>query len=124
MRGTSPEFERVRAMCLALPEVSERLSHGESCFFIRGKKSFLSFADRHHDDRQGVWCAAPRGAQEALLETGRECYFRPPYVGHRGWVGIYVDRELDWDEIAGIVEGAHRQVAPSDLLKLVDIAKS
>jgi hypothetical protein len=64
---------RVRAICVALPEVEERLNHGEPAWFVRGKKQFVIFADRHHHDRVGFWCAAPEGGQEALAapEPGR-----------------------------------------------------
>src|ERR1035438_6374634 len=68
-------LERLRRICLALPETTERLSHGEPNWFVRGKKTFVSYADRHHDDRAAFWCAAPPGAQQALVaeqpEIGR-----------------------------------------------------
>src|SRR3954451_25474254 len=97
-------LDRLRALCLALPEVTERNSHGDPASFIRGKRSFITFADHHHDDRLAFWCAAPPGAQAMLLEAAPERFFRPPYVGHRGWLGMYLDVPVDWDEIAGIVE--------------------
>ncbi|ADB33602.1 conserved hypothetical protein [Kribbella flavida DSM 17836] len=110
-------LERLRALCLALPEVTERLSHGEPTWFVRGRKTFVMFANRHHDDRVGCWCAAPEGAQEELLATDPERFFRPPYVGHRGWVGVYLDVEdVDWDQLADVVRDAYRQVAPKSLV--------
>src|SRR4051794_10322749 len=96
-------LESLRRLCLALPEVSERLSHGEPTWFVGGKKVFVNFADHHHDDRLAFWCAAPDGAQEALLAAAPELFFRPPYVGHRGWLGVWLDVPFDWDEIAGLV---------------------
>ena len=114
-------LERVRGICLGLPEATERLSHGEPTWFVRDKKTFVMFADRHHDDRVGCWCAAPEGAQEALIEEDPERFFRPAYVGHRGWVGVYLDVEgIDWGQVQEIVEDAYRQVAPKSLVALLD----
>ncbi|MFG6196114.1 MmcQ/YjbR family DNA-binding protein [Nonomuraea sp. JJY05] len=108
--------ERLRALCLALPEVTERLSHGEPTWFVRGKKTFVMFADHHHDDRLAFWCAAPSGAQGELVAEDPERFFRPPYVGHRGWLGVYLDVEVDWTEVAEIVADAYRQIAPKSLI--------
>ena len=77
-------IDRLRELCLALPEVTERPSHGEPTWFIRGKATFVTFADHHHDDRLAFWCAAPPGAQAALVGSDPERFFVPPYVGHRG----------------------------------------
>ena len=105
-------LDRVRELCLSLPETSERLSHGQPSFFIREKKTFVMYLDNHHDDgRLALWLAAPEGMQEALVQASPECYFRPPYVGHRGWLGVVLHGEVDWDEIAGIVEDAYATVA-------------
>jgi hypothetical protein len=119
-RGTSTEAERLRALCLALPEVTERLSHGEPTWFVRDKKVFVSLSDHHHDDRVGFTCAAPAGAQEALVDERPEQFYRPPYVGHRGWLGVYLDVPVDWDEIADIVLDAYRQIAPKALVAQLD----
>lgn len=104
------QVQRLRELCLALPGVSERLSHGEPSWFV--KKQFLTLADHHHDDRFGFWAAAPDGAQEQWLSTDPGRFFRPPYVGGRGWIGVYLDVEQDWEDIAEIVEAAHGVVAP------------
>jgi len=117
---TDQPLERLRALCLALPEVSERVSHGEPAWFVRGKKQFVTLADHHHDDRLAFWCAAPLGAQEALVGSDPEHYFRPPYVGHRGWLGVYLDVKVDWDEIGEIVVEAYRAVAPTKLAALLE----
>ncbi|MGN9845320.1 MmcQ/YjbR family DNA-binding protein [Nonomuraea sp. H19] len=110
-------LDRLRRLCLALPETTERLSHGEPTWFVRGKKTFVMFADHHHDDRLAFWCAAPPGAQEELVAEAPERFFRPPYVGHRGWLGVYLDvPEMDWAEIAEIVADAYRQIAPKTLV--------
>ena len=101
-------LERVRAACLALPETSERLSHGSPAFFIRGTRSFLTFQDDHHGDgRLAIWCAAPEGMQEALVEEDPEHYFRPPYVGVRGWLGVRLDRGIEWERVAEAIETAY-----------------
>jgi hypothetical protein len=112
-------LEELRRICLTLPETTERLSHGEPTWFVRGRKSFVTYADHHHDDRLACWCAAPPGAQEALVAADPERYFRPPYVGHRGWVGIYLDVAVDWAEVTEIVTDAYRAVAPAKLIAQV-----
>jgi hypothetical protein len=111
---------RLRRLCLAFPEVSERLSHGEPAWFVHGRKLFVTYADHHHDDRLAFWCAAPEGIQEAFVEADREHYFRPPYVGVRGWLGVYLDVPVDWDEVAAIVGDAYRCVAPRKLIVELD----
>lgn len=104
---------RVRALCLALPEASERASHGAPTFFVRGKRAFVTFQDDHHGDgRLALWCAAPDGVQPVLVENAPEHYFVPPYVGHRGWIGLRLDRGVGWDEVASVVREAYRAVAP------------
>jgi hypothetical protein len=114
-------LERLRRLCLALPEATERLSHGEPTWFVQGKKTFVMYANHHHDDRLGFWCAAPDGAQEILVASAPERFFRPPYVGHRGWLGVRLDVEgVDWDQIADLVTDAWRTVAPKRLLARLD----
>ena len=115
---------RIRELCLSLPETSERPSHGAPTFFILGKKTFLTVHDDHHGDgRLAIWCAAPEGLQSMLVQADAERFFVPPYVGHRGWLGVRLDRGLDWDEIAGIVEDAYLTVAPRRLIEAVDLAR-
>jgi predicted DNA-binding protein (MmcQ/YjbR family) len=87
---------------------------------VRDKKVFVTYADHHHDDRLGFWCAAPPGAQQALVAGDPGRYFVPPYVGHRGWLGVYLDVPVDWDEIAELVVDAYRQVAPGRLVAELD----
>jgi predicted DNA-binding protein (MmcQ/YjbR family) len=109
-------LERLRALCLALPETTERLSHGEPTWFVRDKKVFVMYDNYHHNAAHfGFWCAAPPGAQEVLVNAAPGRFFRPPYVGHRGWLGVYLDVPVDWDEIAGLVADAYRTVAPPKL---------
>jgi hypothetical protein len=110
-------LERLRRICLALPETSERLSHGPPSFFVRDKKCFLMLLDDHHGDgRFAIWCAAPPGNQELLIAAHGDRFFRPPYVGHRGWLGVLLNDGVDWDELEGIVEDAFASVAPKALL--------
>jgi len=106
-------LERLRKICLAFPETSERLSHGAPSFFVRDKSPFVMLMDNHHGDgRFAIWCAAPDGAQEALVASDPERFFRPPYVDHRGWIGVRLERP-DWKIVAAIVEDAYRRIAPA-----------
>ena len=115
----SDPLPRLRALCLALPEVTEKVSHGEPTWFVR--KVFVTYAERHHDDRVGFWCAAPPGAQEALVAARPDRFFVPPYVGGRGWLGVRLDvDEIDWDEISEIVTDAYREIAPKKLVTRLD----
>ena len=110
--------ERVREICLGLPEASERPSHGAPSFFVRGKRCFAMLLDDHHGDGIfGLWVAAPPGDQALLVAADAARFFRPPYVGHRGWLGVRLDGDVDWDEVAGIVEDAWATVAPKRLLE-------
>lgn len=112
---------KIRELCLGLPEASERLSHGAPTFFVQGKRAFVMVLRNHHGDgRFAIWCAAPDGMQRLLVDSDQERFFVPPYVGHRGWLGVRLDRGLDWDELAGIVEDAYAEVAPP---KLVEAAR-
>lgn len=112
-------LERLRSVCLGLPEVVERQSHGSPAFFVRGKRAFLMVASDHHGDgRYAAWCAAPAGMQGTLVATDAERFFVPPYVGCRGWIGVRLDRGVDWDELEGIVEDAFVEVAPARLVEV------
>lgn len=117
----SSALNRVRAMCLALPEATERPSHGAPTWFVGKRPSFVSYLDDHHGDgRCGLWCAAPVGAQDAWVGSDSEQFYVPAYVGHRGWVGVRLDRGPDWDVVAEIVEDAYRTVASVRLRRLLD----
>ena len=112
----------IRRICLGLPDVTERLSHGAPTFFVREKRAFLMvLTDHHGDGRFAVWCAAGDGTQTMLVDADPDKFFVPPYVGHRGWLGVRLDRGLDWDELESIAEDAWVEVAPA---KLVDEAKA
>ena len=114
-------LEKLRELCLALPETSERPSHGAPTFFVRAKRPFVMvLTDFHGDGRFAIWCAAPEGMQKMLVDADPERFFVPPYVGHRGLLGVRLDRGLHWDELAGIAEDAYAEVAPP---KLVEAAR-
>ncbi len=78
------------------------------------------FDDHHGDNRLALWCAAPPGVQDELVEQEPDRFFVPPYVGHRGWIGVRVDIDPDWEEVAQILEQAYRLVAPKPLVELLD----
>lgn len=112
--------DRVRARCLRLPEVSERVSHGSPAFFV-GRQFVMLWPGGHHDhDFPHIWCAAPAGAQQELVESEPQRFFRPPYVGGRGWVGVRLDGEVDWDEVAELCQDAYRVIAPARLVRMLD----
>ncbi|QIS13516.1 MmcQ/YjbR family DNA-binding protein [Nocardia arthritidis] len=112
---------RIREICLALPESSERLSHGVPTFFVRTKTTFTMFTGGHYDEPgPTIWCPAPPGVQADLIDAEPERFYRPPYVGHRGWLGIRLDVDPDWVELAAIVRDAYRVVAPKKLAALLD----
>jgi hypothetical protein len=115
-------LDRLREICLAFPEVTERPSHGAPTWFVRGKSSFVTFWEHghHQHDFPHVWCAAPPGAQEALVASDPDRFFRPPYVGGRGWLGVRLDGEVDWTELAELCEDAYRVVAPKRLVQQLD----
>lgn len=112
---------RMRDICAGLPEVTERVSHGAVTFFVRGKRTLAYLTDDHHGDgRLALVCAAPPGVQEELIGSEPGRFFRPPYVGHRGWIGLRLDVAPDWAEVAGVVEEAYRCVAPVTLVRRLD----
>ncbi|GIM88226.1 MmcQ/YjbR family DNA-binding protein [Paractinoplanes toevensis] len=111
----------VRRVCRALPEVTERLSHGSPAFFVRRKQFVMLWADGHHDAAfPHLWCAAAPGSQAELIAADPDRFFRPPYVGHRGWLGVRLDRDPDWTEIAELCADAFRAVAPTALVARMD----
>ena len=113
------ELARVRTACLELPETTERLSHGGPAFFVKDKVCFVMFLDDHHDDgRLAIWCAAPEGVQSEMVETEPERFFRPPYVGHRGWLGVEL-AEVSAAELRAISREAFCSVAPPTVRKLL-----
>jgi len=122
------ELRRVRRIALALPEVNERLSHGEPCFFVRDKRPLCYFHDDHNGDgRISLWCPAPPDLQEELVSTEPERFFKPPPSASgvfAGWLGVFLDLSgpdgVHWDEISTILEEAFRMVAPKSLIAELD----
>ena len=114
------QVERVRRLCLARPGTSEKLSHGEPTFFV-GKKVFVMFANNHHNDGHiAVWLPVPPGMQSSLIESDPDTFFKPPYVGHRGWVGIELAR-IDDADLDFHIQVAWELIAPK---RLVDARSS
>jgi hypothetical protein len=107
-------LRRVRRICSAFPETTEKLSHGAPTFFAR-KKVFTMFVNNHHNDGHiAVWIPAPPGLQAMLINHSQETYFRPPYVGIRGWIGIELGCIGD-EELASHIREAWLMVAPKQL---------
>lgn len=106
-RASEKTIERVRKICLALPDATEKLSHGEPTWFAGGRV-FATLSNNHHNDGNvAVVCNAPEGAQKALIEAEPEHIYYPPYVGGGGWIGVRLDTGLDWKMIAALIEQAH-----------------
>jgi predicted DNA-binding protein (MmcQ/YjbR family) len=113
--STRTPVQRLRAICLRLPEATEKIAWGEPTWRVRGKL-FAQLDDHHHGaDHLAVWLPAPLGEQEAMIFTDPARFFRPPYVGPRGWVGVRIDRRPNWAQLATLVEQAYRLVAPPRL---------
>jgi predicted DNA-binding protein (MmcQ/YjbR family) len=112
--------ERLRKICLALPEANEKLSHGEPTWFA-GKGKVFAMLDNHHhgSPHLSVWLPQPRGAQEQLMKSDAERFFKPPYVGPKGWVGVVLDTSPDWKQVATLVRESYAFVATAKLRKLI-----
>ena len=104
-------IERVRKIALALPDTTEKLSHGEPTFFVHGRV-FVSIDNNHHGSGHvAIWCNAPSGAQESLVAADPKHFFRPSYVGTKGWLGVRLDSGLDWAVISDLLKQAHATTA-------------
>lgn len=115
-------IDRARAVCLALPEAHEVEAWGTPTFRVRNK-IFAMYADpnnHHGGGRPALWLNAAPGNQEAMMAAEPERYFKPPYVGPKGWVGVWLDKRPRWSEIAELVEDAWRRTAPKRLVAQVD----
>ena len=120
MKKSANALERLRSIVSALPETSERISHGSPTFW-GGKKTFASFhVDHHGDGRVAIWCKLPSGGQEAMVGSDPARYFVPPYVGPSGWAGIDMEGDVDWAAVAGLLEEGYRTVAPKRAIKKLD----
>jgi predicted DNA-binding protein (MmcQ/YjbR family) len=106
---------RVRKICLSLPEAHEKVAWGAPTFRVRDRQ-FVMYVDNHHGDgRLALWCKAPPGAQEELVRADPDTFFVPPYVGKGGWIGIELDKGLDWGVVAGLVRDGYLEIAPPRL---------
>jgi hypothetical protein len=104
-------IDKLREICLALPDATEKEAWGEPTFRVRGRM-FAMYANNHHDDgRIAVWCKAPLGYQSMMAGVAPKRFFVPPYVGVNGWVGVRLDLDVDWKEVAGVVEQAWRMAS-------------
>jgi len=104
---------------MALPEANEKLSHGEPTWFAGKGKIFAMLDDHHHGAAHlSVWLPQPFGAQEALISSDPERFFRPPYVGVSGWVGVVLDTGPDWHAVAALARDAYLSVATTKLRNL------
>jgi hypothetical protein len=107
---------RLRAICAALPEATEKLSHGEPTWFAGKGKVFAMLDDHHHGAAHlSVWLPQPVGVQEALIDADPKRFFRPPYVGPSGWIGVVLDVEPDWPLVERLVRDAYLHVATARL---------
>jgi predicted DNA-binding protein (MmcQ/YjbR family) len=104
--------DRLRAICLSLPEAVEKETWGDPTFRVRDRIFALV---RHGDGRLSFWCKAPEGSQMVLVGADPDRFFVPPYVGHKGWLGVRLDPEPDWAEVAALVRRSYRLIAPKRL---------
>ena len=109
-------IDRLRAICLALPEVAEKEAWGDPTFRVRDR---IFAMQKRGDGRDSVWFKAPEGVQTILVGADPRRFFVPPYVGPKGWVGMRLDDDPDWDEVAVLVRRSYRLIAPKQLAALV-----
>ncbi len=109
-----PVIGRVRELCLALPDVFEKEAWGECTFRVTGGSMFaMTDNDHHGSGHVAVWVKAPPGVQEMLVTAAPQRFFVPPYVGPKGWVGMRLDHDVDWDELADVLKDGHAMSAPT-----------
>jgi hypothetical protein len=108
-------YQAVREACLWLPEAEEFTSHGSPNFRVRGK-TFATYVVNHHGDgRVALWLNAVPGSQEQHVRSEPGHFFVPPYVGPRGWLGVILDRGIDWNRIPALIREGYEKVAPAVL---------
>jgi hypothetical protein len=121
LRGVRDEvLERLRAVCLALPEATEKEAWGQPTFRVRDKMFGMYVGNRDEGRRAALWCKAPLGVQEILVGAAPARFFVPPYVGRHGWIGVRLDGDVDWEEIADLVADSYRMTAPKRLAARLD----
>ena len=111
-------IDYLREICLALPEATEKEAWGDPTFRVR-EKLFVKFTSVDREGRTTMWCNAGPGAQDALLGSLDQAFFKPPYVGDRGWLGMYLDGNVNWGQVAAIVEEAYKSAAPKKLIATI-----
>ena len=114
---------RLRKLCLSLPETHEVEAWGEPTFRIKGGKIFAMYAsasNHHGAGRDSVWIKATKDNQELMIRSKPDRFFKPPYVGPSGWVGVYLDKSPDWNEVLELLRDGWQQIAPKKLLKAVE----
>ncbi|WP_254070207.1 MmcQ/YjbR family DNA-binding protein [Acidisphaera sp. L21] len=117
MLGHMPPIDRLRPICLALPDATERETWEAPNFRVR-EKIFAMVS--HRDGRPAVWLKAPPGSQRILVTTDPARFFAPPYLGPKGWVAMWLDQKPDWAEVESLVRRSYRLVAPKRLAARID----
>jgi predicted DNA-binding protein (MmcQ/YjbR family) len=112
-----PPIDRLREICLALPEAAEKEAWGDPTFRVRDK---IFAMQKRGDGRVSVWLKAPEGSQTILVGADPDRYFVPPYVGHKGWIGVRLDAGPDWAQVAALVKRSYRLIAPKRLAGQVE----
>lgn len=113
-------LQRIRRICLGLPEASEKETWGDPTWRVRDR-IFAMQKGNFEGGRPSLWLKAAEGEQAALVGSGPDRFFVPPYVGHKGWVGVYLDgRRVDWEELGELVEESYRLIAPKRLAARLD----
>ena len=113
---------KIRRICLNFPETEERLNHGMPAFAVKNRSAFVFVQESKKRKRASIWFKALREVQEELIEQDPDRFFAPPYLGPAGWVGLRLDIDLDWSEVAQAMEEAWRLVAPKRAIKELDDA--
>lgn len=113
---SNPAIKRLREICLTLPEATEKEAWGECTFRVGGKMFAMTDNDHHDSGHVAVWVKAPPMVQETLAGSDPVRFFRPPYVGHKGWLGVRLDVKVDWDELAAILTDGYLMSAPKRLV--------
>ena len=113
---TAAITNRLRKICLALPEAVEKVAWGDATFRVKDK---IFAMEKRGDGRVSVWFKAPPGSQPMLISADPDTFFRPPYVGHKGWVGMRLDKKPDWEEVAVLMRRSYHLTAPKKLAAMV-----
>jgi predicted DNA-binding protein (MmcQ/YjbR family) len=118
---SNDSLSRLREICLNFPDSYEQETWDDPTFRVRSK-IFVKAGRDHHE--YTIWCKARPGVQEMLVSSDQTRFFIPPYLGGRGWVGVHLGGEVDWDEVADLIEESYRLIAPKQLIKQLDAAES